>query len=117
MDKVLLIVSDWNLRQLYHELLFSKNIEVVPVKDIIIAVLYLAADHFQAMVLYIDDESQNIQMFLHLRKERQSWRTIKLILLTSDKDLYQSYLTEIDITINLQKNTPAEIAEQIKAAV
>ena len=86
-------------------------------EDISTAVMYLTADQFQAIVLYIDDETENIPMFLHLRKERQSWRKTKLILLTSDKNFYQSHLLETDISINLQKNTPAEITEQIKAAL
>lgn len=118
MDIILLTVSEWNLRQLYHELLFSKTVEVVPTASISNALLLLTLSHFAAAVFYIDEQNAvEMEVFLSLRKKHQGLRNTKIILLTADNDAYASLLTDRDRILDPLKSTPQELINNIKSSI
>lgn len=118
METVLLIVSEWSLRQLYHELLFGKDFEVVPVANVQDAILLITLIYFSTAVIYIDDKiSTSAVAFLNLRKKHQGLRNTKMILLTSESYLYNRLLVERDVIINSDKLTPPQLAEEIKTSI
>lgn len=116
MDIVLLIVPEWNLRQLYHELLFSKNIEVVPIDNISDAILMLTLQQFNAIVIY-SDESQykEVTAFLSLRTKKPEWHNTKVVLISPEYSFYNNNLLATDIVINPDLLTPIEISTKIKS--
>ncbi len=114
MDKVLLIVSDLNLRQLYHELLLSKTLEVLPVEDIGDATILLTLNQFSCAIIFADGKNTNeIEIFLNLRKKHRTLIKTKIVLLTPD-DIFESLLIPTDLTLDPLLQSPVEMIERIK---
>lgn len=115
MDTVLLLIFDLNLRQLYHELLLSRNIEVVPANNVANASLFLAVHSFNAVVVYLDDATNNeITVILKLRKKYTQWAKTPCIFLTSDSSNFINLLNKQDTIINPIAVPPTEVANKIK---
>ena len=116
MIKILLIASDFNLRQLYHELLFSKNIEVVPISTVSSAMVLLSLEDFPSIVIQIDGNSSEAEVFLNLRKKHPTWLKSRIFLLTHDLKLEES-LENSDLMLNTSQFPPRQIASQIKSEI
>lgn len=113
MDKLLLIIPDWNLRQLYHELLISKNIEIVPLDKVEDAVLILSLTEFMAAVFYVNlRNSQEIENFLKLRKKHKKLSSVKIILLL-EESLNNFSILKNDLILDANKLNPAEVVEKL----
>lgn len=118
MDTILLVVSNSSLRQLYHELLFSPSVEIVPSRDIGSALLQLALQEFSAAIVYIDDDNeQETVAFLQLRRKQLKLLKTKLILLTVEKSQFEKYVIEHDKIIEIDHVTPGEMAEIISSSL
>lgn len=113
MDKVLLIVFDFSLRQLYHGILFSTQIEIVPVSKLSTAVLLLTLERFTAAVIYIVDDDMETEVFLNLRKKHHTFSKIKFVFLTDNK-YFKNYISEIDIMLSPTQLPIRDLAEKIK---
>lgn len=115
MEIILLIVSDWSLRQLYHELLMSKNIEVVPVDSVENALVMLAVRKIDTIALYIDESNETAaEAFLRLRTKREHWRAINLFLLSSDCAKCEPWIKENDTVLNPLSCSPLELMNEVK---
>jgi hypothetical protein len=118
MDNILLIIYDFTLRQLYHELLLTKNIEIIPCNTIENAVLLLTLTHIAAAIVYSDDINKDeIEAFLNLRTTYEKWQKIPLILLSLDTPEYHRKLLPIDTLIIIGQLTPEIVSEEIKEVV
>ena len=114
MEKILLIVSDWNLRQLYHEELLSKRIEVVPVENICDAMVLLVLSKFRAAVLFVDyHTSEEAEVFLRLRDKYESLRTTLMVVLTSET-FDATLLAPEDMVFDPLQTSMGTIIETIK---
>lgn len=114
MENILLIVSNRNLRQLYHELLMSKDIEVVPLEKISDAVVFLFVKNFDIIVLYIDEQNElEAENFLRLRSKRDDWKTIPVAVLTSFTGTFSDWLHENDLILNPLIESPVQLIEKI----
>lgn len=114
MDKILLLISDAKLRQLYHELLNSENIEVLPVSSVENAIAMFAFNTFNAVVIYPDDIEQSlIETFFHLLHKIDTVSRSRVILLTSDPDQYAPLFGKRDSAINIIHLNPDEITTKI----
>lgn len=115
MDSLLLVVGNNNLRQLYHELLFSPSIEIVPISDVTNAILFLALQKYAAAVIYIDmhNDAEAIA-FLKLRQNQESLLRTKVIILSADETNARNYILESDFFVEMNKVTPGEIVKIIR---
>lgn len=115
MENILLVILDFNLRQLYHDLLLTENTEVVPVSKIENAVLVESLTKFNLIVLYSDDiEQGSVKAFLRLQKRIEKFSKVKIALLTADENTYSKCLTSGDQILNISKLTPAETIDRIR---
>ncbi|MEO8582006.1 MAG: hypothetical protein ABI425_05550 [Patescibacteria group bacterium] len=115
MEKILLIVLDWNLRQLYHELLLTRNLEVTPIDSIEDAIVLLSLGQFETIVLYTDEQSHNqVLTLLRLRKKYPRWQNLKFIILSADSDAFRQELNEADLIINPLLDSPVQVTDKIK---
>lgn len=118
MDKILLLITDPKLRQLYHELLHSEKIEVLPVASVENAIAMFAFNTFKAVVLYPDDIDQSlIETFFHLLHKIDTMSRSRVIVLTSDPDQYSAQLGKRDSCINIIHLNPDEIIVKIQKAL
>lgn len=120
MDILLLIIFDSNLRQLYHELLLSKNIEVIPTNNISNATIMLTLNHVSSVVIYTDDTNEaQIEAFLRLYQKNKNWQSTKVILLASGETSYSRFLNipQKDIILNPLLMSPVEVADKIKTII
>lgn len=118
MDIILLFIPDWNLRQLYHELLLTRSIEVVPAHLVEDMMLLITLSKFSTVVIYLDDKSnESLITFLQFRKKYNRWSNIKFILLTADKNDYSPFLYPKDTILNPILLTPVQISDKIKEIV
>ncbi len=113
MDKILLIITDLNLRRLYHELLFDKQCEVCSVDSIAKAIAFMAIDNFCGVILFVDQQNEVVS-FLELR--RKKWREVKIILLTKDRDAYSKRLGAKDVILDPTESHEA-IISKIKSGI
>lgn len=113
MDKLLLIIPDWLLRQLYHELLISKNIEIVPMDKVADAILILSLTEFRVAVFYVNSaNSQEVENFLRLRKKHKKLSNVKIILL-SEESFNSFSILKNDLILDVNKLNPVEIVEKL----
>lgn len=90
----------------------------MPVHNIENALLILTSYKFKLIVIYVDEKnSKEVLVFLNLRKKRPPWLKIKLVLITEEPQSYQDSLTDQDKTLNLDRLTPTQIADQIKTSL
>lgn len=116
MDKILLLVSDWNLRQLYHELLHSKNVEILPTENIADASVMLMLNSCTAAIIDADSTFQGeVKVFLNLRSEHAKLSKTKVILLTSKLEFYGSLLRKGDFILDNCNLSVHETAQTIKS--
>lgn len=115
MEILLLIISDWNLRQLYHELLFSKNMEVIPIDSIENAILILSLNKIDLAVIYVDDENvAEFEIFINLREKHKNISKVKIVLLTSFANFSFPFFPENELVLNVDTFTPVEVTERIR---
>lgn len=117
MDKILLVIPDWNLRQVYHELLLSKTAEIVACDSIENAVLHLTLTAFTIVVVWVEEDDAQMDVFLHLRNRRGSWKKTRFVLLASDKVRYQPLLQKADIVLNPLKLPMEDVITRIKGSL
>src|SRR5690349_4139900 len=118
MDVLLLIISDSNLRQLYHELLFSPSTEIVPIIDMGDALLFLTLHTYTAAIIYVDDDNgAEVCAFLQLRQKQISLLKTKIILLTSEKETFRPFLSERDRTVDIDSLNPGSIVGSIQEVI
>ncbi len=111
--KILLIISNNSLRQLYHELLSSSHFEVMASGNIADSLLLLTMYQFCIMLIYVDDDTE-LKNFIRLRKRRRKWLQIPLIILTPEPDIYQYLITKKDLLFNSLHILPREVVDTIK---
>lgn len=115
MVNILLVILDFNLRQLYHDMLLTENTEIFPVSRIENAVLIESITKFNVIVLYTDDiEPGTVKSFLRLQKRIEKFSTVKIALLSADENAYAKCLTNGDRILNISKLTPQETIDQIR---
>lgn len=115
MEKVLLISYDWSLRQLYHELLLSKDIEVTPIDNIEDAIMLLTIGEFAGVAIYIDKESHNqVLTLLQLRKKHTRWGHLQFFILSAEGESFKRWLLPCDLILNPLLDSPMEITQKIK---
>lgn len=112
MDKILVVIKNLDLRYLYQELLLSKKYEVIPLDSIPNTLMLLAINHVKAILFY--DDVRGLRTFLSLRKRRKNWLTIKIILLTTEENLYSHWLMPNDLIFNPHKASPGDIIGKIR---
>lgn len=116
MDKILLIVPQFELRQLYHEVLLSKHLEVVPVDNLAAAILLLTIETFKKVIYYVEESSLETEMFIKLREKYKNLSTVGLILLTDDitfkKRNSENYIVLSPLRLSIE-----EISERIKCCI
>ncbi len=117
MDKILLVISDPNLRQVYHELLFSKTIEIVATDSIGNAIMLLTIHEFRIAVFFVDEETGEIETFLTMRKKHAKWNNTIVILLTTEEARYSPWFLKNDIACNPLTSTLEEIVSTIKSSL
>ena len=118
MHKLLLIVPDASLRQLYHELLVNRQIEVMPVATIEDAILLLSVYQFKMIVIYVDPLNEKSAItFITLRKKLAKWLKAKLVILTSGLDMPESNLYYDDLVLNPLHLSPVELTETIQLSL
>lgn len=114
MDKILLIVPDWNLRQLYHELLFSRNIEVIPIDNIESGLPLLITTRIRLAIIYIDPNNlASAEVFLKVRQKDLKLLNIRVVLITSESETIDNLTKKTDLILNPDKLTPTEIVTSI----
>ncbi|MEK7526044.1 MAG: hypothetical protein AAB546_01030 [Patescibacteria group bacterium] len=86
MKKILLIVPSKNLRQLYHENLSQKQVEIVAVDSLATAVVLLIVEKFDAVVWH-STRNYEIRLFLKIRQGRKKWLKTKLFIVTNCKNI------------------------------
>ena len=115
MENILLIIADFSLRQLYHELLFSEYCEVVPVAKVANAIVIESLFDFRTVVLYPDDVAPTeIDAFLRLQRKIKRFARARIVLLTSDHDLYARRLNATDTILDINELGPSEVIKRIK---
>lgn len=115
MDKLLLLISDARLRQLYHELLTSENFEIVAASTVENALVLQTLENISILIIYPDDtDSKMINTLLHLEKTVKQFSKTRIIVLTADTEQYASLLSPTDVTINTMHLNPDEIVKKIK---
>lgn len=112
MGKILLIIQDFRLRQLYHERLFSTETEVVPVDDLASAVLLLTLDYFTLAVFYVEDDEE-AAVFLKLRERHERFSQIRFVLLAADND-FQDLMQLKDVILSPVDLSVGEITVKIR---
>jgi len=115
MGNILLVILDFNLRQLYHDMLLTENTEIFPVSKIENAVLVESLTRFNIIVLYTDDiEPGTVKSFLRLQKRIEKFSTVKIALLSADENAYVKCLTSGDQILNISKLTPQDTVDKIR---
>lgn len=114
-EKIILLISDQRLRQLYHELLISENVEIIPAYNLENALLIESIDNISITILYPDDiESKSIERFLQVHQKIEKLSKVKMIILTSDPDQYASIVSVDRIIINIIHLNPDEVVKRVK---
>ncbi|KKS41875.1 MAG: hypothetical protein UV61_C0001G0101 [Candidatus Gottesmanbacteria bacterium GW2011_GWB1_43_11] len=112
-DKILIIISDRTLRQLYHELFVHEELEVTMAESIGEALVLLTLHKYSSIILYEDDEIET-KTFLRLKHRRRQWFQIPLLILTPEPNVFATSVTKKDILFNSLYIHPSEIVEIIK---
>lgn len=113
--KVLLLIKDDPLRQLYHELLYTQYAEIIPFSTIEDAIAALAVSRYTALVLYPDDMSEHtIDSFLHLLHKIESFAHTRLLIITIEPEIYSQSIRQNDSVIGMMHLDPSEVALKIK---
>ena len=114
MEKVLLIITNHTLRQLYHELFVSESFEPVVSENVASALVMLTIHDNIAVVVLFDDQESEVQTLLRLRKRRRKWLRIPLVILTPEPALFARSLTKKDLLFNSLSINPTEVVDTIK---
>ncbi len=114
MDNILLLIPDFRLRQLYHDMLMTENIEIFPVSKVENAILVESITKFSLLVMHTDDiEPALVKSFLRLQKRIERFDKVSIVLLTADESAYMKLLTKNDLVLNISKLTPKETSNKI----
>jgi hypothetical protein len=114
MYSILLLIPDFRLRQLYHDLLMTENIEIFPVSKVENAILVESITKFSLLVMHTDDiEPSLVKSLLRLQKRIEKFNDIDVILLTADESAYVKLLTKNDLILNISRLTPKETSDKI----
>lgn len=117
MEKILLIIFDPSLRQLYHELLNSSEFEVIPVDSIETAMLNLMGNKISIVAIYVDDDNrEEAEMFLKLCRYRQAWHELRFAVI-SNQIINYPYNSMLDVKLNPDILEADEIASVIRNAL
>jgi len=115
-DKMILLISDQRLRQLYHELLISENIEIIPVFNLENSLLIEYVDTIAITVLYPDDfKFVTVERYIQVHHKIGKLSKVIMIILTSDPDQYRGIDLKNKIIINIIHLNPDEVVKRIKA--
>lgn len=113
-DPILLVIQDPSLRQLYHELIVPKGVEVVPVCSLEDVLLLQSIRVYGAIVIYADDIPQSeLEIYITLQKKVERLGKSKILFLTSCPDEFSSILRVQDILIDLRVCSPTDIVTEI----
>ncbi|MFO0703125.1 MAG: hypothetical protein U0525_00155 [Patescibacteria group bacterium] len=114
MGNILLLIPNFNLRQLYHELLLTENIEIFPVSKVENTILVESINTYDILVIHTDDiEPGAVKSLLRLQKRIEKFSSVKIALLTADEYAYHKCLTGGDKVINVSKKTPVDTVQEI----
>jgi DNA-binding NtrC family response regulator len=117
MEKILLIIFDPSLRQLYHELLSTSDYEVIPADSIENALLSLMGNRISIVAIYVDDDNrEEAEMFLKLCRYRQIWMDLRFAVISSQLINYP-YNSMLDLKLNPDILEADEIASIIRNAL
>lgn len=118
MDAILFMSSNRIVRQLYHGLLFSKNIEIVPVESMSDATVLLMLNPYFRIIMHVSpEEKDQTKLFLNLRNRHHKLSQTKLILLTDNVNVYSGLIIAKDYILNTSALTPKEITKKIKELI
>lgn len=113
MKKIILIITDNKTRQLYHEILLSKKIEITPTANLSTAIMLLNLEKFDLAIL---DNGQNLietEVFLKVRQNHHHLSRTRFILLSKNKD-FNPKITKNDLLIDTSKLPIENIINQIE---
>lgn len=113
MKKILLIINDDKVRQVYHKTLLSKDIEVVPVINLSTAIMFLSLEKFTLAILEVGPNPIETEVFLKLRQKHRYLSKTKLIIL-SQSDEFNPQITKNDLIIHTSKIPTKDIINQIE---
>jgi len=113
MKKIILIITNNKIRQLYHKTLQSKNIEVTPIADLSIAIMLLNLNKFDLAVLDNDQNLIETEIFLRLRQKHKHLSRTKFIILSKNEDFHPK-IVKTDLLIDTSKTSVKNIIDQIK---
>ena len=113
MKKILLIIDNDELRQVYHEILFSHRVEVTPVKEISTAIMLLNLDKFSVVILDMGNNLLETEIFFRLRKNYKNLLKTKFVVLTKDKN-FSPNLIKTDLLINCDEIPFEEVIKKIE---
>jgi len=113
MKKILLIIADNKVRQLYHEVLLSKEIEVVPITDLSTAIMLLRLDKFNLAVLDTGPNPIETEVFLRLRQKHQYLSKTKFIIISKENN-FSPKIIKTDLFIDTSNVSFNNAINQIK---
>jgi len=113
MKKTILIITNNKIRQLYHEMLQSENIEVTPIADLSLAIMLLNLNTFDLAVLDNDQNLIETEIFLRLRQKHRHLSRTKFIILSKNKDFHPKII-KTDLLIDSSKTPIKSIIDQIR---
>lgn len=118
MDKIIFVVPDPDLRQLYHELLFSEKIEIIPLDILTDAIILLVLTEVKLLIIYVDDNNLALaNAVFHIRSKNLRLMKTKLVVVSPiDKEALK-FLSNQDQLISPLHYNPEEIVKQIKASL
>lgn len=113
-DKVLLLIKDRGLRRLYHELLLTQDVEVVPTESVESALVLECVDRYTSVVMYPDDMSDDaVASYLLLHTQVPRLSEIYIVILTTDPESYSTHDDMLRDVVDISHIDPVRAVRQV----
>lgn len=114
-DILILLIHDPHLRQLYHELLLSHDIEIIPVATIEESIGILATIRCTAIAIFTDDlELEAVKRYIGILHHITTHGTVRVVVMSGEPDQYTGVVGSDDTVVATSYIDPSEIALKIK---
>lgn len=114
LDKVLLIINEIQLSQLYHEVLIASGYETIITEHVETAFPFLIISSFQAVIIFDNNQIESIENILDIRKKHRCWQKTQVIIVSVEDHFPFNINKDIDIVVNPLLLSPGEIVARIK---
>lgn len=116
-QRLLLVIDDPEVRQLYHELLVGEGWEVLVASDATEGMLQLIASEIRIVVMTALLKNKEWEKFLKIMGHKPLWQTIPIILLDYEerKDVTRQLLwPDVIIPVDTHVLSPAKFLDLVK---